>query len=160
MRLAMQSNQSAAGLKALKPAANGRCLVCKSSPYHFHLLYRSKYICPCWRGWLGVKNQLSIYPVSKVHAGSLRVSVIHLTLTWTTGTLACVRDHSYACVHTRGLGTHTASQQNIFDSEKLRFFSCATDGIRTSVLWSWVRRSTNWATPPQVISNGDPQKGP
>ena len=31
----------------------------------------------------------------KVHAGSFRVSVIHRTL---TGSLTCVRDHSYACV--------------------------------------------------------------
>ena len=29
-----------------------------------------------------------------VHAGSFRVSVIHRTLTWTTGYLTCVRDHS------------------------------------------------------------------
>ena len=32
-------------------------------------------------------------PVSKVHAGSFRVSVIHRTLTWTTGSLTCVCDH-------------------------------------------------------------------
>ena len=37
-----KSNQSAAGLKALKPAANGRYL-CKSLDY-FHLLYRSTFI--------------------------------------------------------------------------------------------------------------------
>ena len=29
-----------------------------------------------------------------VHAGSFRVSVIHRTLTWNTGSLLCVRDHS------------------------------------------------------------------
>ena len=34
--------------------------------------------------------------------------------------LTCVRDHSYeyVCVYTRGLGTPTASQYNIFDSGK------------------------------------------
>ena len=74
-------------------------------------------------------------PVSKVHAGSLRVSVIHRTLTWTTGSLACVLDHSCECVYTQGLGTPTAIQHNIFYSEKLTIFSCALDGIRTSVLW-------------------------
>ena len=74
-------------------------------------------------------------PVSKVHAGSFRVFVIHRTLTWTTGFLTCVRDHSFTCVYTRGLGTPTASQHNIFDSEKTHFFSCAPGGIRTSVLW-------------------------
>ena len=30
-----------------------------------------------------------------------------------------VRDHSYPCVYTRELGTPTASQRNIFDSEQL-----------------------------------------
>ena len=35
----------------------------------------------------------------KVHAGSFRVSIIHRTLTWSTGSLTCVRDHSYACVY-------------------------------------------------------------
>ena len=34
-------------------------------------------------------------PVLQVHAGSFRVSVIHRILTWTTGSLTCVRDHSY-----------------------------------------------------------------
>ena len=41
----------------------------------------------------------------RVHADYFRVSVIHRTLTWTTGCLMCVRDHSYACVCTQGLGT-------------------------------------------------------
>ena len=40
------------------------------------------------------------HPVLHMHAGSFRVSVIHRTLTWSTGSLMCVRDHSYACVHT------------------------------------------------------------
>ena len=35
------------------------------------------------------------YPVLQVHDGSFRVSVIHRTETWTTGSLTCVRDHSY-----------------------------------------------------------------
>ena len=35
------------------------------------------------------------YPVLQVHAGFFRVSVIHRTLTWTTGFLTRVRDHSY-----------------------------------------------------------------
>ena len=64
-------------------------------------------------------------PVTKVHAGSLHVSVIHQTLTWTTGSLMCVHGLSYACVYTWGLGTPTASRHNIFDSEKLTFFLCS-----------------------------------
>ena len=38
----------------------------------------------------------------QVHAGSCRVSIIYRTLTWTTGSLTCVRDHFCACVFTRG----------------------------------------------------------
>ena len=53
-------------------------------------------------------------------AGSFRVSVIHRTLTLTTGSLTCV---GYVIILMRaythwGLGTPTASQYNIFDSEK------------------------------------------
>ena len=48
--------------------------------------------------------------VLQVHARSFHVSIIHRTLTWTTGSLMCVCDHSYACMYTRGLGTLTASQ--------------------------------------------------
>ena len=60
------------------------------------------------------------YPVQQVHAGSFCVSVIHQTLTWTTGSFTCVCDHSYACVYTRQLGTTpTACQHNSFYSEKL-----------------------------------------
>ena len=59
--------------------------------------------------------QLYSYPsVSKMHAGSFCVFVIHQTLTWTTGSSMCVRDHSFACVY-----TPTVSQHNIFNSEKL-----------------------------------------
>ena len=37
--------------------------------------------------------------------------------------------HAYVC--TQGLGTPTASQNNIFVSEKLTSFSCAPDGVQT-----------------------------
>ena len=77
-----ESTQSTAGLKALKPAANGRYLMCKSSPCYLHLVYRSTFIL------LSVKL--------KVHAGSFCVSVIHQILTWTTGSVTCIRDHSCA----------------------------------------------------------------
>ena len=80
----------------------------------------------------------NIIIIIKVHAGSFRVCIIHQTLTWTTGSLTCVRDHSYACIFTQVLGTPTASQHNIFDLEKLsQCVYCAPDagGIRTSGLW-------------------------
>ena len=77
--------------------------------------------------WIYCKKH--IYPfVNNVHAGGFHVSVIHRSLTWITGSLTCVRDHSYACVyiHTGGLGIPTASQHNIFESEKLTsFFLCS-----------------------------------
>ena len=75
----------------LKPVANGRCLACKS--LDTTLLFKCTV-------------QKYIYPsASKVYAGSFRVPVIHRTLTCTTGSLTCIRGHSYACVDTRGLGT-------------------------------------------------------
>ena len=40
----------------------------------------------------------------KCIAGSFHVSIIHHALTWTTGSLTCVGDHSYACVYTQGVG--------------------------------------------------------
>ena len=46
------------------------------------------------------------YPVLGVHAGSFCVSVIHQTLTWTTGSLTWICDRSYACVYTHGGGAH------------------------------------------------------
>ena len=49
----------------------------------------------------------------QVHAGYFRVSKIHRTLTWTTGSLTCVCYYSYASIYTRGLGTPTARQHNI-----------------------------------------------
>ena len=71
----------------------------------------------------------------QVHAGSFRVCVIHGNLTWTAGSLTCVRDLPYAFVYTRELGTPTASQ-HIFDSENLSQFVLVlmsrSGGIRTS----------------------------
>ena len=81
------------------------------------------------------------YPILinyKVRAGSYRVSTTHRTLTWTTWALTCVRDHSYACVYTRGLGTPTASQHNICYSEKLSqiFLGLLTQtGFEPRVFW-------------------------
>ena len=62
--------------------------------------------------------------------GYFHVSIVHRTLTCTTGALTCVHGLWCACVYTRGLGTPTASQHNLFDSEKTQSFSCAPDGIR------------------------------
>ena len=76
----------------------------------------------------------------KVHVGSFRVSIIHRTLRWTTGSLTCVRDHSYACVYTRGSWAHLQRVSTTFLTRKKTSHtnvSCApaTDGVRTSGLW-------------------------
>ena len=72
-----------------------------------------------------------LQPVNRT--GSPHVSIIHQTLTWTTGSLTCVHDHSYACSYKRGLGTPTG-QHSIFDSEKLsQLFLVLL--VRTSGLW-------------------------
>ena len=81
-----------------------------------------------------------------VHAGSFCVSIIHWTLTQTTGSLMCACDQYFACVYTQGLGTPSASQHKIFDSEKLTSFSSAPGGVRIS--GSWVRHSTFYVHTP------------
>ena len=90
----------------------------------------------------------------KVHAGSFRVFIIHRTLTWATGYLTCVRDlFFYALVYTRGLGTPTASQHNIFYSENLsQLFFVLLTGFEPQVFGSRVRLSTNWATPSRQLA--------
>ena len=89
------------------------------------------------------------YPVLHMHAGSFCLSVIHRTLTWTTGSLTCVRDHSYACVYTRGgVGHKDSESAQHFDSEKhSQFFLVLLTRFEPRVFGSQVRRSTNWATP-------------
>ena len=52
------------------------------------------------------------------------------------GSLICVHDHAYACGYTWGLCTPTASQHNIFHSEKLTHCSCAPDGLKLCSLMS------------------------
>ena len=68
------------------------------------------------------------------------VSVIHRTLTWTTGSLTCVR--SYACVYTWGWGTPTTIQ-HILTRKNSFFFYCAPDRIRISGHGiHWISRPT------------------
>ena len=73
----------------------------------------------------------------KVHDGSFRVSIIHRALTWTTRSLTCVRDHSYACVYT------PTTSQYMLTRKKTQFFLVLLTGFETSVFGSRVRRSTN-----------------
>ena len=77
------------------------------------------------------------YPVLQVHAGSVRVSVIHRTLTWTTWSLTyiCVLDHSYACVYTRGVGnTDNESVQHFWlETNSHNVLFVFPGGVRTRV---------------------------
>ena len=69
-------------------------------------------------------------PVTIAHAGSVRVSVIHRTLTLTTGAVTCVRHHSCdECVYTRGV-EHT-------DSESVLHFWLGTKPSHFVFLCSW-----------------------
>ena len=70
-----------------------------------------------------------------MHARSFRVSVSHLTLTWTTGSLTCVRDCFFVRAHTHGGWAHRQRVSTTFLTRKNTHFSCAPDRIRTSVLW-------------------------
>ena len=79
--------------------------------------------------------------IIKCMLGSFHVSVIHQTLTWTIGSLTCVRDHSCVCVYTWGLGTQTESR-HIFDSEWVQ-----PNGI-IHLIWKWKATSVthhNWS---------------
>ena len=101
-----------------------------------------------------------MYPsVSKVHAGSVRVPVIHRTLTLTKGSLSAyvIILISVCILYTHGGWVHRQrdyesmiySQNNNFDSEKFTKFACAPDGVRTrvtDVIESRDRRSNNGAT--------------
>ena len=50
--------------------------------------------------------QTYMYPsVSKVHADTFNVSVIHRTLTWTTGSLTCVSDTHGSWAHRQRAST-------------------------------------------------------
>ena len=65
----------------------------------------------------------------KVHAGSLCVSIIHQTLTWTTGSLTCVRDHSYACGYTQRVGHNGSdSAQQFWLGKTHKMFWCSWRG--------------------------------
>ena len=47
----------------------------------------------------------------EMDAGSFCVSIIHQTLTWTTGSLTYVHDRSYACVYTHKWVRHAFHPQ-------------------------------------------------
>ena len=84
---------------------------------------------PCGKR-AAIVRRYTVFYISSVQC--FHVSIIHQTLTWTTGSLSCVRDHSFACICTRGLGTLT-SQQNLTLKNSRKFLLCSEQG---SNLWS------------------------
>ena len=59
-------------------------------------------------------NRLIILPLASAYWVFSFIRNCHRTLTWTSGSLTGIRNHSYACVYTtREVGTPTASQHNI-----------------------------------------------
>ena len=80
-------------------------LLCFNSCFNtlFFVLFFIHFIIPFEKfrpPYLG-KAAAAARAVIQVYAVSLRVSVIHRTLTWTTGYLTCVQDHFYACIYTQ-----------------------------------------------------------
>ena len=110
-----RSNESAAGMNTLKPAANGCYLYTVQSITILFPFTAQKYMDP---------------PISSCLCNPPNSDMDYRICSVRTWSFFCV-----TCAYTRGLGIPTASQHNIFDSEKLTIFSWAPDGIRTSVIW-------------------------
>ena len=98
-----KSNQRAAGLKAFKPAANGRYLMCKPLPDYLHLLTKSTFIL------LSVNADMD-YRIFNVR----------------TRSFLCVGIGMGGWIHQQRVST-------TFFITKNHNFSCAPDGARTRV---------------------------
>ena len=95
----------------------------------------------------------------KVHAGSFRVSINHWTLNmdyrifkfnFRTWSLLCVRIHM-------GVGYTDSESAQHFGLGKLpHIFLVFLSGFKPRVFGSWVRHSTNWATPFAQLELGLP----
>ena len=80
-----------------------------------------------------------------VHAGCFSVSIIHWTLTWTTGSLTCTQMLLHAIAH-RVVWTHITEPALKVDSgRKIPFHTRGIEPV--SVAW-WSDALTNWATSP------------
>ena len=82
-----------------------------------------------------------------VHAGCFSVSIIHRTLTWTTGSVTCAQMLMPVIAH-KGVRTPLESLHwKLTLGEK----ALAAPGNRTCLSGVTLRRSSNWATSPQKI---------
>ena len=80
------------------------------------------------------------------HARCFSVSIIHQTLTWTTGSLTCTQMLMHVIAH---VGVWTPIRQSALKLKlTLGEKSLAAPGDRTCVSSMPVRFSTNWATSP------------
>ena len=90
--------------------------------------------------WVKIHQpQQQRYPVPQVHAGSFRFSIIHWIVTWTTGLLTCIRDHSYAYMYTHVGWAHRQWVSTTFLTLTYLEFE-------PWIFGSGVRRSTNLVT--------------
>ena len=78
-----------------------------------------------------------------VHAGCFSVSIIHQTLTWTSGSLICAYMLMHAIAH-RGIYGHT--KESLHWKLTLGEKSLASLGNRTCVSSMLVQHSAKWAT--------------
>ena len=116
-----KATQSAAGLKALKPAVNRSYLMWKSSPYYFHLLYRSTFIL------LSAKYMLGLFVFRNPPNSDINYTIFN--------EIILVR--VYRPTHGEGGGGGGAHRQPVSGTCLTRktLTHCAPDRIRTSVLW-------------------------
>ena len=109
----------------------------RAPTFHFHLgICAMHFIIPFGKfglpylGKATAAARAALIPSPTNECWVFSYSIIHQTLTWTTGSLTYVRDYSYACIYiyTQGLGTPT-SQPIIFYSEKLPKNCCAPNWV-------------------------------
>ena len=82
--------------------------------------------------------QKSIYPpVSKVHARSFPVSEIHWTLTWTTGSLTCVREHHCAIITHGGVAHRQRVSTTLLTRKNWQFFLVFLTGFEPLSFGFW-----------------------
>ena len=91
-----------------------------------------------------------------VHVWCFSVSVIHRTLTWTTGSLTCTQMSMHMIAH-RGVWTPEESQcWKLTLGEKL----FAAPGNQTCISGMMVQCGTNWAMSPPQFWHGRTEKQP
>ena len=137
-----KSAQSATGLKALKPAANRRYLLCKQLPCYFHLLYRSTF------NLLSVKCMLRrIFSCFRNPPNS---DMDYRSFSVCTWSLLYVGIHTGGWVHQR----QRVSTTYLTRKNSLFFFIVLLTGFEPRSFGSWVTAQMTYlwsAAPPSVV---------